>query len=72
MAGSGFTPFAVPVGHDDVPLVQHAGAAYRCTGCGGPVPDGAWLYETVEDGLVVGLRATAGAGGHDIHRCGKA
>lgn len=66
-----FTPFPVPVRSDDKPLVRHAGFQYECTGCGGPVPDGAWLYETVEDGTVVGLRATAGQGGDEVHRCGK-
>jgi len=52
-----FTPFPVPRRPEDTPLVVHAGADYRCSGCGGTVPAGAWLFETVRDGMVVGLLA---------------
>jgi hypothetical protein len=66
-----FTPFPVPAARGDLPLVQHAGNAYTCTGCGGPVPDGVWLHETVEDGMVVGLLARIGADGDVVHKCGR-
>lgn len=66
-----FKPFPEPKAPDDLPLVQHAGFAYRCTGCGGEVPDGAWLDEDVVDGTVKGLRATAGPGGPEVHACGS-
>jgi len=52
-----FTPFPVPIHADDTSLVAPDGGAYRCSGCGGEVPDGVRLYETVEDGMVVGLLA---------------
>lgn len=68
---SKFTPFKAPVHPEDTPLVQHAGNAYRCTGCGGDVPAGSWLRETVADGKVVGIVAHAGADGPEVHRCGK-
>jgi hypothetical protein len=67
-----FTPFPEPRTADDAPLVTHAGFAYRCTGCGGPVPDGAWLAEDIADGMVIGLRVTAGQGGPVVHACGTA
>jgi hypothetical protein len=52
-----FTPFPVPVDPADTPLVVPAGPDYRCSGCGGTVPAGVRLYETIEDGMVVGLLA---------------
>jgi hypothetical protein len=52
-----FVPFPVPTRPEDTPLVVHAGADYRCSGCGGVVPAGAWLFESVHDGMVVGLIA---------------
>lgn len=52
-----FTPFPVPVHAGDLPLVVPVGADYRCSGCGGTVPAGVRMYETVEDGMVVGLVA---------------
>jgi len=67
-----FTPFPEPRERGDTPLVQHAGSTYVCSGCGGPVPDGAWLHETVVDGLVVGLLARAGNDGPIVHQCGRA
>lgn len=67
-----FTPFPVPVHPEDTPLVQHAGAFYTCSGCGGEVRDGMWLHEVVEAGMVVGLLARAGADGAVTHLCGKA
>lgn len=66
-----FTPFPAPVKTGDTPLVTHAGFAYRCTGCGGDVPDGAWLDEDVKDGTVVGIAATAGPRGPLVHACGS-
>jgi hypothetical protein len=66
-----FKPFKVPTEPGDTPLVTHAGFAYRCTGCGGEVPDGAWLDEDVKDGKVVGLTVTAGQGGPVVHACGS-
>jgi hypothetical protein len=65
-----FVPFPVPVHPGDVPLVVHAGDRYRCSGCGGDVPDGVWLFETVEDGMVTGLVAKQGADGPVVHDCG--
>lgn len=65
-----FSPFPEPKTSDDTPLVTHAGFQYRCTGCGGDVPDGAWLAERVKDGMVVGLLVTAGQGGQVVHACG--
>jgi hypothetical protein len=52
-----FTPFPVPVHAGDTPLVTPDKGDYRCSGCGGKVPDGVRLYETIEDGMVVGLLA---------------
>lgn len=68
--GPAFTPFPVPVSPQDAPLVRAAGPEYTCTGCGGPVPDGVWLHETVQDGMVVGLLAQKGADGPVVHSCG--
>lgn len=68
---SEFVPFPVPIHRDDIPLVQRDGATYRCTGCGGEILDGAWLHETVEDGMVVGLTARHGPDGEVYHQCGK-
>lgn len=67
-----FTPFPVPIHPDDIPLVQWNRENYKCTGCGGPVPDGVWLHETVQDGMVVGLLARVGADGAVVHQCGRA
>jgi hypothetical protein len=52
-----FKAFPVPVHVDDVPLVVANGREYRCSGCGGDVPSGVWLYETIAGGMVVGLVA---------------
>lgn len=67
-----FVPFPEPKIPEDAPLVVHAGVQYRCSGCGGPVPDGAWLYEVVEDGMVTGLKVTHGQDGPVVHACGSA
>lgn len=66
-----FEPFPEPKAAGDLPLVQHAGFAYRCTGCGGEVPDGAWLDEDIAKSKVIGIRATAGQGGPVVHACGS-
>ena len=66
-----FTPFPVPVHHDDLPLVTAAGTEYRCSGCGTLVPAGVWMTETVEDGMVVGLSMRMGTDGPTVHACGK-
>lgn len=66
-----FKPFPEPRDpQTDTPLVTPAGPLYRCTGCGGTVPDGAWLTETVTGGMVVGLIARAGKDGPVVHECG--
>jgi hypothetical protein len=65
-----FTPFPVPVAAEDVPLVTAEGDRYRCTGCGGGVPAGAWLFETVEHNMVTGLVAKEGPDGPVVHDCG--
>lgn len=65
-----FTPFPEPKTPEDTPLVVHAGTAYKCSGCGGPVPDGARLDEDIKDGQVVGLSVTQGIGGPVVHACG--
>lgn len=66
-----FTPFPEPKKPTDTPLVQHAGVDYRCTGCGGRVPDGVRIYETVKDGTVVGMRMEGGSSGQFTHQCGE-
>lgn len=66
-----FVSFPAPVNPGDTPLVQHGGFDYVCTGCGGRVPDGAWLHETIEDGMVVGLWARNGPDGPIVHECGR-
>ena len=71
MAKPRFTPFPVPVQPSDTPLVTHAGDVYRCSGCGGDVPAGSWLHETVADGKVVGLLAQEGPDGPVVHSCGQ-
>lgn len=71
-----FTPFPVPMGRGDMPLVRPDGPVYRCNGCGGEVQDGAILAEQVQDGMVVGLIAydgwsAPGQPGPVTHRCGR-
>jgi hypothetical protein len=66
-----FEPFPEPRKQGDTPLVVHNGFQYRCSGCGGDVPDGAWLEEDIDDGMVVGLLVRAGQGGHVVHACGS-
>jgi hypothetical protein len=68
---AGFTPFPEPLEQTDVPLVVHNGFQYRCSGCGGDVPDGAWLDEDIADGMVVGLLARHGQDGPVVHACGS-
>ncbi len=69
MAGE-FKPFPVPTLPTDLPLVTHAGEAYRCSGCGDRVPDGAWITEEVRDGMVVGILVRRGKDGPVDHGCG--
>lgn len=66
-------PFPVPTGPAHTPLVQHAGHHYLCTGCGGVVPDGVRITETIVDGMVVGMRMRTGisADGPIAHECGQ-
>lgn len=66
-------PFPAPTESHHTPLVQHAGHHYLCTGCGGDVPDGVRVYETIEDGMVVGLTMRAGISddGPIAHQCGR-
>lgn len=66
-----FIPFPVPINPGDLPLVQHAGFDYVCTGCGAHVPDGTWIYETIDDGVIVGLRMRSDRDGPVIHECGQ-
>lgn len=65
-----FTPFPVPIHPEDTPLVQPDGDRYRCSGCGGPVPDGVHIHESVSGGMVVGLRVQVGTDGPIVHDCG--
>lgn len=71
MAKPTFTPFPEPKMRGDVPLVTHNGPDYRCTGCGGSVPDGVWIHEHVRDGMVVGLLVRCGPDGPTVHECGE-
>lgn len=66
-------PFPVPTEDNHIPLVQHAGPDYVCTGCGGRVPDGLRIYETVADDEVIGLTMRAGIAddGPIVHECGQ-
>lgn len=50
--------------------MQHAGIDYICTGCGAHIPDGVHIYETVKDGMIIGLRVQRGHDGPVIHECG--
>jgi hypothetical protein len=68
---SNFKPFPVPIHTTDIPLVQHAGVDYTCTGCGEHIPDGVHIHETIKDGMVIGLRMIAGVDGPVVHQCGK-
>jgi len=69
-----FTPFKNPAHPiDDLPLLQHAGANYKCTGCGA-VGDwhGMQLYPTVdENGMVIGLCVRASPEAPPVHVCGS-
>lgn len=75
---SEFTPFPVPRDPADVPLVRPGSVdvygtkvgVYLCSGCGEPMPQGVWLHETVEDGMVTGLDAYMGPDGERVHSCG--
>jgi hypothetical protein len=67
-----FTPFPEPKQATDLPLVQWNQDRYKCTGCGGSVPDGVWLHEIIEEGMIVGLLARVGPDGPIVHQCGKA
>jgi hypothetical protein len=66
-----FTSFPEPKSATDKPLVQHAGIDYRCSGCGEAVPDGVRIYETVREGMVVGMRMEGGPDGQFRHSCGE-
>lgn len=73
-----FTPFPVPKSPEDTPLVTPGSVdvlgtrvgCYFCSGCGGAMPQGVWLHETVSGGMVTGLDAYAGEDGELVHRCG--
>lgn len=67
-----FVPFSVPVHPDDQSLVRWDRDAYACTGCGGRVPDGAFLFEFIENGMITGLRVRQGFDGPVVHECGSA
>jgi hypothetical protein len=67
-----FTPFPVPIKSTDMPLVQHAGADYICTGCSEHIPSGVHIHEIIDNGMVIGLRMIAGADGPVVHACGEA
>lgn len=66
-----FKAFKAPVLPKDVPLVQNDGLIYKCSGCGGPVPDGVWIFEKIEDGMVVGMTMKRGDDGPIVHQCGE-
>jgi hypothetical protein len=66
-----FKAFPVPTKPTDTPLVTPDGYHYRCSGCGAEVPEGVWIAETIEDGMVVGLSMRIGRDGADVHQCGK-
>jgi hypothetical protein len=66
-----FQPFPDPDAGGDTPLVQSAGFAYRCSGCGGEVGDGMHLHTRVRDGMVVGVAARRGTDGPVEHECGE-
>lgn len=52
-------------------LVNAVGADYICGGCGDPLPGGAWLFETVEGDMIVGIVARNGSPDAPIvHECG--
>lgn len=66
-------PFPAPTEYNHTPLVQHAGHHYLCTGCGGDVPDGVRIQETIVEGMVIGMRMRAGTDpdGPIVHECGS-
>lgn len=67
-----FTPFPAPSTENGVQLINTVGHHYVCNGCGEPVPDGCWLFENINDGMVIGLTARAGAADAPIvHECGE-
>jgi hypothetical protein len=68
-----FKAFKEPKHPDDTPLVSAHGFFYRCNGCGcDQLPQGFWITERIEDGMVVGLSMRIGADGAIVHACGKA
>jgi hypothetical protein len=66
-----FKPFKVPVDVEDLPLVTHAGKQFKCSGCGELIPEGFWITEVIEDGMIVGMSMRVGADGAFVHACGK-
>lgn len=67
-----FTPFIEPSMDGGKQLVQAVGADYICTGCGDVIPGGAWLFEVIKDGMVVGITARNGSPTAPIiHTCGQ-
>jgi hypothetical protein len=67
-----FTPFIEPSREGGQALFHTVGLDYICTGCGGTIPGGAWFFENIEDGMVVGIIARAGgADAPIVHQCGE-
>jgi hypothetical protein len=67
-----FKPFPDPNTNPGVQLATARGPDYICTGCGEVLPAGAWLFENVDDGMVIGITARNGGEQADIvHQCGE-
>jgi hypothetical protein len=67
-----FVPFRDPSQGGEQQLAYADGLVYRCGGCREVVPDGVWLFETLEEYMVVGITARmGGADAEVVHRCGK-
>jgi len=66
-----FKSFRDPDAGGKVPLFTHAGPVYRCTGCGGEIKDGMYVFARVRDGKVMGIAARRGPDGPVEHECGN-